>query len=767
MSIATQIERLSAARDTIRTKLVALGLAESTDLLDDLATAINGIANNGAVSQTLDATSGNQSYTVPQGWHNGSGAVSIVLEQKSATPTKSTQTVTPTNGKVLSQVTVNPIPDAYQDVTNVTATAGDVVSPAVFVDAQGNEVQGTIETKDSSDLSVSGNTFTAPAGYYAENAELEMDAGSLEASATGSATVESVSLTYNSTSGKFDVSGSASISGTASAGVETAGYVDTNTTASGSTTGTASVDAEVDKIAGSTAITGTKIVKPVISKTSTTATGAKNVGDGDATTSAPSSGYFVSVQSAQNQGTLTATPSVTSAGYGTAANHGIAGNTETVGAEASDVTYIGIAAGSATTPATAITGTPTISVSASGLITASVSASESVTPTVVEGYVEAGTAGTVTVSGSATEQLSVLAATTYNVSSSDQTIAAGQYLTGAQTIRAVTTDNITAANVKYGVVAKVGDAGDDDRILGVTGTFTAANTVSDGQTAASASEILAGYSAWVDGVEVHGSIEDTQIVEGTTTVSGSTATRGTATWDAGLIAQGEMDAATFANVASNGVDYVDISATTDAPVLVSGSYLFINKGYTDNLKISLAKLVPDGASADLASDKILSGYSAYDNDGALVAGSIPSKAAASYNVSSSDQTIAAGQYLSGAQTIKAVATDNITAANVKYGETVKVGDADDDDRILAVTGTFSGANTVSSGQTAAAAGQILEDYSAFVNGAEVQGSMANNGAIAGSIDGLTTMSYTVPAGYHNGSGTVTLDGSIEAALALI
>ena len=764
MSIATQIERLSAARDTIRTKLVALGLAESTDLLDDLATAINGIANNGAVSQTLDATSGNQSYTVPQGWHNGSGAVSIVLEQKSATPTKSTQTVTPTNGKVLSQVTVNPIPDAYQDVTNVTATAGDVVSPAVFVDAQGNEVQGTIETKDSSDLSVSGNTFTAPAGYYAENAELEMDAGSLEASATGSATVESVSLTYNSTSGKFDVSGSASISGTASAGVETAGYVDTNTTASGSTTGTASVDAEVNKIVGETAITGTKIVKPVISKTSTTATGAKNVGNGDATTSAPSSGYFVSVQSAQNQGTLTATPSVTSAGYGTAANHGIAGNTETVGAEASDVTYIGIAAGSATTPATAITGTPTISVSASGLITASVSASESVTPTVVEGY--AGTAGTVTVSGSATEQLSVLAATTYNVSSSDQTIAAGQYLTGTQTIRAVITDNITAANVKYGVVAKVGDAGDDDRILGVTGTFTAANTVSDGQTAASASEILAGYSAWVDGVEVQGSIADTQIVEGTTTVSGSTATRGTATWDAGLIAQGEMGAATFANIASNGVDYVDISATTDAPVLVSGSYLFINKGYTDNLKISLAKLVPDGASADLASDKILSGYSAYDNDGALVAGSIPSKAAASYNVSSSDQTIAAGQYLSGAQTIKAVATDNITAANVKYGETVKVGDADDDDRILAVTGTFSGANTVSSGQTAAAAGQILEDYSAFVNGAEVQGSMANNGAISETMDGLTTTSVTIPAGYTSG-GTVSLDSSIEDLLAQI
>ena len=766
MSTASQIERLTSARNTIRTKLVSLGLAESTDLLDALATAISGITDNGAVSESLDATTDNQSYTVPQGWHNGSGTVTITLEQKSATPTKSSQTITPTNGKVLSQVTVNPIPDAYQDVTNVTATAGDVVAPAVFVDSQGNEVQGTIPTKDSDDLSISGDTITAPAGYYAENATLTVDAGSLEASATGSATVESVSLAYNSTSGKFDVSGSANISGTASAGVETAGYVDANVTATGSTTGTASVDAEVDEIVGSTAITGTKIVKPVIAKTATTASGAKNVGDGDASTTAPSSGYFVSVQSAANQGTLTATPSVTSAGYGTAAHNGIAGNTETVGAEASDVTYIGIAAGSATTPATAITSNPTITVDANGLITASHSASQNVTPTVVEGYIEDGTAGAVSVSGSATEQLDVLAATTYNVSDSDQVIAAGQFLTGAQTIKAVTTANINAANVKYGVVAKVGDAGDDDRILSVTGTFSGADTVSSGQTAAGASQILSGFSAFVDGAEVQGNIEDTEVVEGTTTVSGSTATRGEAEWDAGLIAAGSIGAAQFANVASQDVDYVDISATTDAPVLVSGSYLFINKGYVDNLKISLAKLVPDGASADLASDKILSGYSAYDNDGALVAGSIPSKAAATYHVSSSDQTISAAQYLSGDQTIAAVTTSNISAANIKYGVTVKVGDANDDDRIIAATGTFSGANTVSAGQTAAAAAQILEDYSAFVDGAEVQGSMANNGAISETMDGLTTTSVTIPAGYTSG-GTVALDDSIENALALI
>ena len=98
------------------------------------------------------------------------------------------------------------------------------------------------------------------------------------------------------------------------------------------------------------------------------------------------------------------------------------------------------------------------------------------------------------------------AAATYNTSSSNQTISSGQYLTGAQTIRGVTTSGISAGNVKYGQTVKVGDSADDDRITGVTGTFTGSSTVSSGQTAASAGEILSGYSAWVNGAEVKGSL---------------------------------------------------------------------------------------------------------------------------------------------------------------------------------------------------------------------------------------------------------------------
>lgn len=273
MSTATEISRLTGARNTIRDKLIDLGLAASTDKLDVLANAVDGIANrgavsaqvqegdtytipagyhngsgtvsgvsgggdyslqsktvtptknqqsitpdtgyyglsdvtvgaipeayqnvssvtatagevlsgkvivtsagpvtgtmtnNGAVTKTLDATANNQSYTVPAGYHNGSGAVSIVLENKTATPTKSSQDITPTTGKVLGKVTVNAIPAAYQDVSNVDAVAADVLSGKIIVAADGTEITGSMANNGAIAGSIDGLTvtsYTIPAGY--------------------------------------------------------------------------------------------------------------------------------------------------------------------------------------------------------------------------------------------------------------------------------------------------------------------------------------------------------------------------------------------------------------------------------------------------------------------------------------------------------------------------------------------------------------------------------------------------------------------------
>lgn len=77
------------------------------------------------------------------------------------------------------------------DVSGVTATAADVLSPKVIVTADGTEATGTIETKTSSDMSVNGRTVTVPAGYYASAAS---KAVSTATRATPSITVSSAGL---------------------------------------------------------------------------------------------------------------------------------------------------------------------------------------------------------------------------------------------------------------------------------------------------------------------------------------------------------------------------------------------------------------------------------------------------------------------------------------------------------------------------------------------------------------------------------------------
>lgn len=73
MSIVTEMTRIQTDRNTIRAKLVELGMAQSTDGLDKLATAVESIENRGAVSATVQE---GDTYTIPKGYHNGGGTVS-------------------------------------------------------------------------------------------------------------------------------------------------------------------------------------------------------------------------------------------------------------------------------------------------------------------------------------------------------------------------------------------------------------------------------------------------------------------------------------------------------------------------------------------------------------------------------------------------------------------------------------------------------------------------------------------------------------------
>ena len=124
------------------------------------------MVNNGAVNQTISVAS--PSYTVPSGYHSGAGVVSIIAEESSAIPSTSSQEVVPTSGKVLSKVTVEAIPSNFADVTNVDATAADVLSGKTIVLANGSEVEGTMA--DNSAVSVTLDTsttnYTVPTGYH-------------------------------------------------------------------------------------------------------------------------------------------------------------------------------------------------------------------------------------------------------------------------------------------------------------------------------------------------------------------------------------------------------------------------------------------------------------------------------------------------------------------------------------------------------------------------------------------------------------------------
>ena len=55
----------------------------------------------------------------------------------------------------------------------------------------------------------------------------------------------------------------------------------------------------------------------------------------------------------------------------------------------------------------------------------------------------------------------------------------------------------------------------------------------------------------------------------------------------------------------------------------------------------------------------------------------------------------------------------------------------------------------------AVAGDILYGSTAYVNGNKVTGSMVNNGAVTGTIT-TKAQQYTIPIGYHDGSGKVSI-----------
>lgn len=77
--------------------------------------------------------------------------------------------------------------------------------------------------------------------------------------------------------------------------------------------------------------------------------------------------------------------------------------------------------------------------------------------------------------------------------------------------------------------------------------------------------------------------------------------------------------------------------------------------------------------------------------------------------------------------------------------------------------TITGTNTydADTSDADASAAEILLNKTAYVSGNKLTGTMPNNGAVTGAIS-TVAQEYTVPTGYHDGSGKVSID-SVEQA----
>lgn len=346
-------------------------------------------------------------------------------QNKTVTPSEEGNTVTYDSGYTgLGTVTVEPISDTY--------------------------VGSGITSRSSSDLTASGATVTAPAGYYASSASKAVSsmtlptAAAATSSGTSKATISrstsdqyiNIPTGYNSTASYYKINAVAD--GTISYPTATKGTVSNH-----SISITPDVTFTEGYITG-----GTKTGTAVTVSASQLVSGNKSItgnGTGIDVTNYATVSVAVPTGSTINNQNKTVTPSTSS--------QEITADTGYTGL--GTVTVEAMPNGSATGPsslsassASVSTGTNTLTLTKTGVTT---------TPTVSAGYVSSATASTATVA--LTASVTTKAAATITPGTTTTEIAAGTYLTGKQTISGDA--NLVAGNIKSGT-----------SIFGVTGTYS-------------------------------------------------------------------------------------------------------------------------------------------------------------------------------------------------------------------------------------------------------------------------------------------------------
>lgn len=109
--------------------------------------------------------------------------------------------------------------------------------------------------------------------------------------------------------------------------------------------------------------------------------------------------------------------------------------------------------------------------------------------------------------------------------------------------------------------------------------------------------------------------------------------------------------------------------------------------------------------------------------------------------------------LSTGEVVMDLTADTVEAQFLKRGKTAHGADG----QLITGTNDFD----MDTSNMTARASEILSGKTAGVNGQTVTGEMPNRGAVSGTISDKSTP-YTIPSGFHDGSGSVSID-PIEAA----
>ena len=117
--------------------------------------------------------------------------------------------------------------------------------------------------------------------------------------------------------------------------------------------------------------------------------------------------------------------------------------------------------------------------------------------------------------------------------------------------------------------------------------------------------------------------------------------------------------------------------------------------------------------------------------------------------------MAINKVIFGGDTLIDLTADTVTAADLASGVTAH------DKSGAVITGTNT--NDSDTSEDTAAVAEILSGKTAHARGAQLTGTMPNRGAVNGAIDTLAD-GYTVPQGYHDGSGKVNVNATDAAKI---